>query len=223
MFFFVIRNKIKALMDFKYFSPYTIIILIGAIGFFFNFLEAIIFYKKAKNCNKELNNDFNCYIGVLSYFKELKNKLETQTKNFYLEVIVITPSYIISEFMILTSFIFIIKYLNPIYALLSDNIYFIIYNIVFFIKKKNYYNKQKAIKFLFSEISEILEFLGFIIYLEIIELRFCGLNKNTRKNIALRGDYDYNQRITGSTLNDEDIEDIGAENDKGNAIELKLS
>ena len=41
--------------------------------------------------------------------------------------------------------------------------------------------------------SEIFKIIGFCIYLEIIELRFCGLDKNTRKNIISRGDIDSNQ------------------------------
>ena len=213
--------KIKAIMDFKYFSPYSIIILIGAFGFVFSFSAAILFSIFGKKCNKELKTDINCFGEVLSYFKVLKSKLENDSANFYLEVIIITPLYIISEFAQVTSFIFIIKYLNPIYSLLADNIYFTGYNIAYFFIKKNYYNKQRTIKFLFSEISEILEFLGFIIYLEIIELRFCGLNRNTRKNIALRGESEFIQRISSNTVNDEDYYE--EENDKDKEIELALN
>ena len=30
-----------------------------------------------------------------------------------------------------------------------------------------------------------------LIYLEIIELNFCNLNKNTRRNVQIRGEIDY--------------------------------
>ena len=33
----------------------------------------------------------------------------------------------------------------------------------------------------------ILQFFCLLIYLEIIELNFCNLNKNTRRNIRIRG------------------------------------
>ena len=46
------------------------------------------------------------------------------------------------------------------------------------------------IRFFISLSSEIFEIIGFFIYLEIIELRFCGLNENTRINIILRGESD---------------------------------
>ena len=36
-----------------------------------------------------------------------------------------------------------------------------------------------------------LQFFCLLIYLEIIELNFCNLNKNTRRNIQIRGDDDY--------------------------------
>ena len=46
-----------------------------------------------------------------------------------------------------------------------------------------------------------------LIYLEILELNFCGLNKNTRRNIHLRGEIDlsFDQRETVSEDNNADI------------------
>ena len=40
--------------------------------------------------------------------------------------------------------------------------------------------------FCLKQIADISCFLGSLIYLEVIELRFCGLNKNTRKSIIER-------------------------------------
>jgi len=88
----------------------------------------------------------------------------------------------------MTFAIFIYKYLNPGYLLFSDNIYFTFSGLInfFFIKKK--FDSLSIKKFIFSESSEIFELLAFLIYLELIELRFCGLNKNTRKNIEKRAE-----------------------------------
>jgi hypothetical protein len=41
--------------------------------------------------------------------------------------------------------------------------------------------------FLIDLSSDITAIIGFLIYLEIIELNFCGLNKNLRKYIIMRG------------------------------------
>ena len=50
---------------------------------------------------------------------------------------------------------------------------------------------QKVLKYIF-------ELLAFLIYLELIELRFCGLNKNIRKNIEKRAEIE----ISGDMNND---------------------
>ena len=49
---------------------------------------------------------------------------------------------------------------------------------------------------------EILALVACCIYLEIIELRFCGLNKDIRANIMIRGD-------ETSLKFDDDILDLG--------------
>ena len=150
------------------------------------------------------------YLSISSYFDELKNAFNNDKKNFSLEML-ITPLYIILEFLYMIMHMLIIKYLNPTFLMLSDNIYFGINNIINYIDKYNSNEKHYTIKFLFNEISEILVFLAFCIYLEIIELRFCGLNKNTRKNIAYRSESDifigddnilYNEEINN---NEEEI------------------
>ena len=38
---------------------------------------------------------------------------------------------------------------------------------------------------------DIASIIGFLIYLEIIELNFCKLNYNLKKNIISRGENDY--------------------------------
>ena len=63
-------------------------------------------------------------------------------------------------------------------------------------------------------VSCIIDFIGYIIYLEIIELKFCGLNQNLRKNIEKRAS---NDRITTEQDDDEndnnDSDDENAENE----------
>ena len=44
--------------------------------------------------------------------------------------------------------------------------------------------------FLIDFSSDITAIIGFLIYLEIIELNFCKLNKDLRKNIIMRGEID---------------------------------
>ena len=118
----------------------------------------------------------------------------------YEEIILITPAYLFIEFISFTFSILIIKNLNPIFLLLTDNTYNLIYDLVDYFnnhEKTNYF----LTKFIVSEINQIFQIFGFLIYLEIIELRFYGLNENIRKNIIKRGEYDFENEGTDD-LND---------------------
>ena len=54
----------------------------------------------------------------------------------------------------------------------------------------------------------IIQILAMLIYLEIFELNFCGLNKNTRRNIDLRGEID--QSVDdGETISEDNNTDTG--------------
>ena len=64
---------------------------------------------------------------------------------------------------------------------------------------------KKLKKFLLDESGDIGSIIGFLIYLEIIELNFCGLSYMTKKNIELRAHLD-------SIANEEN--DINKENDE---------
>lgn len=94
------------------------------------------------------------------------------------------PLFLLLEFINIIFAILIIQYLNPIFILLSNNIYYLINNIIEFALGCDFK------KFLILESMQIIEFLAFCIYLELVELRFCGLNQNTRKSIALRAQTD---------------------------------
>ena len=72
--------------------------------------------------------------------------------------------------------ILMIYYLNPIFILISNSTF---YGISYLFKA--ILNEDHNIKF---------SILSYLIYLEIIELRFCGLSTNTRKNIEERGRLD---------------------------------
>ena len=73
--------------------------------------------------------------------------------------------------------------------------YIIIYKIA-----NNIIDKTQITQFIFIIISQLFALIGISIYLEIIELRFCKLDKNIKKNISLRADEDVEDT--------EDIEEI---------------
>ena len=72
-----------------------------------------------------------------------------------------------------------IYYFNPNYILISYHIAKVVNNIIDLIKGEP--DKLYSLNFF------VLQFLSLMIYLEIIELNFCKMNENTKRNINLRG------------------------------------
>ena len=66
---------------------------------------------------------------------------------------------------------------------------------------------EKDIKFYLLIPFFFIEFIMILIFLEIIEINFCGLNKNLKRNIESRG-------IIDSSLIDEDNDEYELDNQK---------
>ena len=183
------RMKAKEIMDKQFISPYKIIILIGIIGFVLQIILSLIvsFLGVNKKCHNENNINIYCYfkINIKDYFSEysqLKDGLEIFKEIIFLIL------FIISSFISIMSELFIIKYLNPSYILISENIYFEIIKLNEYLPGNK--ESESSKNFIFLQIAQFFEFIGCLIYLEIIELRFCGLNKNIKKNISKRSEQD---------------------------------
>ena len=131
------KVKTKILIDRKYLSPYIIIILVGIIGFIANTIAALIIEFYGDECNDLSETNINCYANISSYFNILKTMFNNNPKEFYIEIFFFSLFSMIFEFLNMTFVIFIYKYLNPSYLLLSDNIYFTFFSLInfFFIKK----------------------------------------------------------------------------------------
>ena len=171
-------------MDFYFISPYKIILNIGLIGFGFTIIGLIISsFSKCQGreiiiknfCIKEENNTVYYYDSIFIYLNELNSSLFKE--------IILTLFYLIICFSEFTCEIMTINYLNPIYTLINDNIYY------FFMKIINFFYLYyfTLTQFIIMELAEILAILGYSVYLEIIELKFFGLDKDIRKNIIKRG------------------------------------
>ena len=76
--------------------------------------------------------------------------------------------------------IFHILYAEVIYQLIKDLIV-ILYKIFSGIS-----DNTQFIQFIFIGISNVFAIVGFSIYLELIEVRFCGFDENIKKNIVYR-------------------------------------
>ena len=191
------RNYSKVLMQNKFISKYILIMFIGIAGLILTIIISTISYFYEKD-------------NFIYYYIEL-NSLSTW--QIIREVLIISPLFLISQFMQIYLEILTIYYLNPMYCLMLNNICCGIQKIILFILDDS---KEYLVYFSLSEISEIIAFFGYIIYLEIIELNFCGLSENTRRNIIFKGEKEFseiNEDIINNILNDNiDDEDNETQN-----------
>lgn len=213
----------KSLMELKFISPFKIIFFIGFIGFIltsiilliceFCIIETKYQYKEIIYEGNYNSTDsgihYDCFT---SYFDDLKESKKTNKKEFWAEIFATTPVNLIFIFLEFNYEILLIYYLNPIYILVSDCIYYgtialslFIYNLTCGQTGNSY----------FDVISDVLAFLGYLIYLEIIEIKFLNLNKNIRREISIRGEMDIFLKDTelAEIIKDDDDEDDDNEED----------
>ena len=193
------RVKEKVLMDYYFLSPYKLIFFIGIFGFIITSIILTLTSNFACPAGKKYFTDYCIikhtknnseeyyYDNFLIYFKDLKNRKKIYKS--YLEVLLISPIYLIISFFEFTCEILTIYYLNPNFVMLRDNIYYGTSRLIFFLFNlhKDYKHYMTLTQFIILEMTEIISILGYAVYLEIIELRFLGLDKDLKRNIIKRG------------------------------------
>ena len=115
----------------------------------------------------------------------------------------------------------IIRFLDPNIILINSNIVYFIEEILFYfsiIQRKDEY--QTFIQFIFTELKQIFSLIGNMIYIELIELRFCKLDYDLRKNIKSRGD---RESSLGPIYEEEEEENENEKDKNKNDLGLKDS
>jgi len=224
-------TKIKWFIDLKYISSTKLLIFIGFIGILVSSISCTIetFIKCSPKINfcevKDENN--NSYLDNFYIFNDHLSKLSTPTEVFY-EVCVILFGMIFKFFTCYYN-ILIIKFLTPVYIIFYSSIYYFIIKIIaifYNIMSANYFFDIKYEKaerrfyiFLLDLSGNFIAIFGFLIYLELIELRFCKLNYNLREAISKRSIDDIKQSIGYEGFNEED-EQSEKENSKISELEI---
>ena len=154
-----------------------------------------------KFCNVE-SDEVKYFDNLIIYFRKFKEK---EAKEFYLEIFLLLPIFmIINVFELICEFLIII-HLNPIFVLIQNNFAYGISYLLFMIIPN--YNNDNKINFLpqffIIETAEITSIICYMIYLQIIELRFCGLDTYLDRNLLLLS----NEESINS-INDIDDEDV---------------
>ena len=172
-------------------------------------------------CSNEYNNNYY-YDHFISYFKSFNNGRFKEG--------ILLSIYSILHFFTELSLILTNKYLSPTHYLIAESMFSLIHIPLNYLSNASYdeiknemSNKEKiniinvynAIIQTFGTrilkfIACFFDFIGYIIYLEIIELKFCELNKNLKKNIekraSIEGNIENNDDNTSEGSDDENEE-----------------
>ena len=233
-----VDTKIKWLMDFKFVSISKIFLLYSIIGFVFCLVSCIIssfiICEKSPDTSSDKNTiyDYFCKVkdefdnnnkyfdNFLLYFKSFNTK-----KDYYKEIIGLIfgiPFFILYKFFNLK----IIQSLTPVHIIFSFPIFYILNKSYLLVL--NYLKSEKQFCYLsvkFAKEKLILDFssdavsiIGYLIYLEIIELHFCKFDYDVRRNILDRCQLKTNKtdlNISIKTGDDSDfIDEQRAESEK---------
>jgi len=187
------RVRAKVLIDLKYMSPYSIIIFVGIFGIIITMITLIITTnsKCKENISSfcmtilydQINNTNTTYFDNINiYFQNLNERKNDY--RLYIEIIIILPIFLIINFFEMVCEIWIIIQLNPIFVLIQNNFCYLINDIIFVLINYDTFEEYLALpQFLVSETAELIAIICYLIYLQIIELRFCGLDMYLNKNL----------------------------------------
>jgi hypothetical protein len=219
-------SKIKWFMDFNWISLTKLFMIYSLVLFLFNVIFCLIF--TFIKCTGDVKYFF-CYIqddededalyleNLLLFFKKLKIIYNEQDKGdlifaifYFLLDIILTSLY---NFFFLS----ILKNLSPEYYFFTGSIRDTLVKIIFLFHNKIFEGyffagegrdyKLPLTKFLLEIIGNFLTFFGFLVYLEIIELNFWGLNFNLKKNIVKRSIEDAIEEISSDDEQNESLID----------------
>jgi hypothetical protein len=139
------------------------------------------------------------------YFNEMKNY------SIFIEIFLILVFMILNGLYNIFQFV-TIKFLSPNHVLITQLILALYYTIILQFTD----NSINNITLIFSIIFHIICFITQLIFLEIIQLNFCGINKDTKLHIRIRSDIDkvYQDKEDMYKTKSEEIEDNYDENDR---------
>ncbi len=191
----------KKILKNQYVSFYRLCVFIGIVSLIFNLIASII-TTIVEFC---LDNDDKYKVYLFNY----KYYLEDVDDHVLVEIILIFVFVILNAVYNILQ-ILTIKYLSPNHVLITYVMLAIYYSIL--IKFQEI--EITTLTFIFSIVFHIICFFALFIFLEIIQLNFCGINKDYMLKNGLRSDVDkYMQSFSSnSDEHDNEIFDDNANN-----------
>ena len=158
-----------------------------------------------------LNDAFHTHIPKkdnIKYGKDVR-----KPKDGILEILFSLTILPILGFFKTTFDLFIIKELGVFHLLFPEVIYQFLQDLIIILykKRKGIIDKTQITQFIVIGITNFFAIIGFTIYLELIKLKFCGFDYNTKDNIIQRSMLE-----SGDINNDFRLSDINDEEDNEN-------
>ena len=192
--------KIKWLMDLKYISPNKLLIIYGLMGTIICGLICIIttfvpckdtiisFDEMVRICSQNITNEsenktYYYYDSFIVHHKKIFPENESNFYAFKNICLIIMKS--ITIFLVNLYLLLILKYLSPLFFICARFIYYFFVELVNIITPA-VQKKEIEQETFFDFFSQFFGILGILVYIEFIELNFCNLNYNLKKNIIDR-------------------------------------
>ena len=206
--------KMKYLMDIRSIPPYKIFISSGIIGIVFviilasslTFIPCKTFNNIDKKENDFINNngeqlklyleyctlkDYDENTKTLYLFYDSMKLISTEysntDKNNLLKIFLYIPLYFIFYLINEVSRLMLIRYTDPNSILIYRYFNYFIKRIIQIIINKGDEQYTTISKFIILEFEELAGIISSLIYIETLELKFCGFDYELKKNINKRG------------------------------------
>ena len=133
------------------------------------------------NHTKELNIHYDNFFVFLQRFERFNS-------NDVIELFAIFPLFFIFNMVINFCNIMMIRHFDPNMLLVTDNFYYFVQGIIEFAVNEANEAYLTHKQFILAEVQELISIFANLIYLEIIELRFCKLDRDLKKSIVKRAE-----------------------------------
>ena len=181
----------KKLIEKRFISIYKLCSLLGLSTFFYNLIVSILTSIISRNISEDSKLK-KYFFRYSEYFDKVKEKNNYFGEIFFILLFIIFNG-LYNIFLLVT-----IKNLSPNHALITQIILALYLTVI----NKITEGKITAISFILSIVFHVLCFITLLIFIEIIQLNFCGINKDTILHIGLRSDVDrYFETFSTGTFN----------------------
>ena len=146
--------------------------------------------------------------------KVISNEYSNTDKENMLEIFLVIPLYFIINLINEFSRLLLVRYTDSNNILIYKNLYYFINRIVVIIVNKGDQKYLTYPQFFLLQFEEVVSILSNLIYIEVLELRFCKLDYELKKNIEIRSQNDTKESsiLIKKVNNDEDDNELESDN-----------